>query len=157
MRNARISISHKVLYHDPQHPTLHLNLYLLHSFAALISTYSAFSLISGVLLHANRPLAQTGRRAVYLFSPPPKSLSTTNPPTPHLWSQYLFFFLKIGADLEPLDWSLSCCLSLSSSQLDIPTAPAIWYQASYLEVISSIFPDWSYSLHSQSTHLTTAR
>ena len=67
-----------------KHPTLHnqsvpptqfcsIDLYLLCIFAYL-----------RCLLHANPPLAQRGRRAVYLYLPPPEILlhQPTTPPTP---------------------------------------------------------------------------
>ena len=63
--------------HDPQHPTIHLNLYLLYSFAALICTYSAFRLPS--VFVAKRQSPASAEKATCCL--PPRS-AFENPPLP---------------------------------------------------------------------------
>ena len=92
--------------HDLQHPTLHFNQYKLDSFAVLICIYSASSgPFPCLLLNANCPLAHRGRRAVYLYPPPSKTLPTLFTKVSHT-SILQHLHSRLVADLESLDLEL---------------------------------------------------
>ena len=101
--------------HDPQHPTLHLNLYLLHNCAALICNYSAFRLLSVFI--AKRQSPASAERATCCL---PRR-SAFKIPTLHLHQlSYIrgpqhHFHSKTVAGFEPFDSKLSASSSLPTS------------------------------------------
>ena len=111
-RNANVSPQ----IHDPQHPTLHLNLYLLPSFAALISTLHLRSLWVFV---AKRQSPASAERATCCL-PVRLAFKILHSPLQHLHTRgpQHQFYLEVVADLGLFGLSCHsyCCCHTSISR-----------------------------------------
>ena len=107
--------------HDPQHPTLHLNLYILQSFAALISTSSAFRLL--LVFVAKRQSPSSAERATCCL--PLRSAFKHPHQHLHIRGPRDHFHPKLVADfgLPNLSSELSCLHKTGVSQPLPPYVP----------------------------------